>query len=274
MPNGHLQATGTDDAGRRQYLYHPQWRAKRDRLKFDRVLEAAPHLRAARRRVARDLAASGMPRERAAAIAVRLLDEGYFRVGGDVDADSESVGLTTLLRRHVRRHQGALIFRFTGKAGVRQTVTIDDEEVIEALSPLRRRRSGHRLLAYRSGRSWTDLDAADVNDYLHELVGGEFTAKDFRTWHATVIAAETLASSEESGRSKASRRRAVRAAIEEVAGYLGNSPTIAKNSYIDPRVIDLYESGTTIAKAARKRHRNPEIRRADLERAVLDMLGG
>lgn len=272
-PNGHLQAVGTDDAGRRQYLYHPQWREQRDRLKFDRVLAAAQHLQAARRRVARDLAAAGMPRERAAAVAVRLLDEGYFRIGSDVYAEEGSFGLTTLQRRHVRLRGGVLVFTFTGKSGIEHTIQIEDREVVTALQPMRRRRSGERLLAYQRQRRWVDLAADDVNAYLREVIDGELTAKDFRTWHATVIAATALALTDEPGKTRASRNRAVRAAVEEVADYLGNTPAIAKGSYIDPRVIDRYEQGTTIAAVARKRHRNPDIRRAELERAVLDLLG-
>jgi DNA topoisomerase-1 len=271
-PRGHLQAVGTDDAGRRQYLYHPDWRVQRDRLKFDRVLDAAHRLEAARRRIARDLTETGMPLSRATAVAVRLLDQGYFRIGGDVYAEEGSFGLTTLERRHVRLRDGVLLFRFVGKSGIEHTIEIDDPDVVEALARMRRRRSGDRLLAYQRDRRWFDLAAADVNAYLAELFEGELTAKDFRTWHATVIAATALACSDEPGDTSASRRRAIRAAVEEVAEYLGNTTTIAKNSYIDPRVIDRYESGTTIADVARKRFRSPETRQAALERAVLQML--
>jgi len=273
-PNGHLQAVGTDVAGRRQYLYHPDWRVKRDRLKFDRVLDAAHRLGAARRRITRDLAESGMPRERATAVAVRLLDQGYFRIGGDAYAEGGSFGLTTLERRHVRLHDGVLVFTFVGKSGIEHTIEIDDAEVIEAVRLMRGRRSGDRLLAYQQQRHWVDLAAGDVNAYLAELFEGELTAKDFRTWHATVIAATSLALTDEPGETKASRKRAVRAAVVEVSEYLGNTPTIAKNSYIDPRVIDLYDSGTTIEDVARKRYRNPESKQAALEKAVLEMLAG
>lgn len=272
--NGHLQAVGTDDAGRRQYLYHPDWRLKRDRMKFDRVLDAAHLLGAARRRVARDLAASGMPLERATAVAVRLLDLGCFRIGNDIYAEGGSFGLTTLERRHVRLRDGVLVFCFTGKSGIEHTIEIEDAEVVEALVPMRRRRAGERLLAYQRERRWVDLAAEDVNAYLADLFDGDLTAKDFRTWHATVLAATELALTDESGDTKASRKRAVRDAVGQVAAYLGNTPTIARNSYIDPRVIDLYESGTTIGEVVRKRHRNPEIRRAEIERAVLEMLAG
>jgi DNA topoisomerase IB len=272
-PNGHIQAVGTDDAGRRQYLYHQDWRIKRDKMKFDRVLSAARKLPAARRAITRDLELEGMPLERADAVAVRLLDLGYFRIGSDIYADTNgSFGLTTLEKRHVRKQGDKMVFRFEGKSGIEHSIEIDDPQVLVALDSLRRRRGGtERLLAYQEARRWRDLDSSAVNLYLNDLLE-EVTAKDFRTWHATVLAAAGLAASLEPGGTKASRRRAVKAAVEEVAQYLGNSPTIAKNSYIDPRVIDLYESGTTIDPAILTRHRSPTARQAALEKAVLDLL--
>jgi DNA topoisomerase IB len=272
-PNGHIQAVGTDDAGRRQYLYHRDWRTKRDQMKFDRVLTAARKLPAVRRSITRDLRLEGMPLERADAVAVRLLDLGYFRIGNDEYADNNgSFGLTTLEKRHVRKEQDRLVFRFEGKSGIEHSVEIDDPEVVDALDSLRRRRGGtDRLLAYQEKRRWRDLDSAAVNLYLNGL-HEELTAKDFRTWHATVLAAAALAGSEEPGDTKASRRRAVKAAVQEVADYLGNTATIAKNSYIDPRVFDLYESGTTIDPAILTRHRSAATRQRALEKAVLDLL--
>ena len=273
-PNGHLQAVGTDDAGRRQYLYHPDWRIKRDKLKFDRVLVAARKLPAARRAIQRDLGLEGMPLERADAVAVRLLDLGFFRIGSDVYADANgSFGLTTMEKRHVRRRGDRLVFRYEGKSGIEQSVEIDDPEVVETLDSLRRRRGGsERLLAYQESRRWLDLDSAAVNSYLGGLLE-DLTAKDFRTWHATVLAAAALAGSDEPGDTKTSRRRAIKAAVAEVADYLGNTPTIARNSYIDPRVIDLYENGTTIDRSILTRHRSPAGRQRALEKAVLDLLG-
>jgi DNA topoisomerase I len=273
-PSGHIQAVGTDDAGRRQYLYHPDWRVKRDQMKFDRVAEAARKLPRARREVLAHLGLDGMPLERASAAAVRLLDLGYFRIGSDAYTDANgSFGLTTLERRHVRCRGQRLVFSFTGKSGIEHTIEIEDDVVRAALDRMRRRRGGgDRLLAYQNSRRWTPLDAPTVNVYLRELLGGDLTAKDFRTWHATVLAATALAMSDEPGDTKRSRQRAVKAAVQEVADYLGNTPTIAKNSYIDPRVLDLYEDGTTIASVARKRHRSPDVRQAELERAVLRML--
>jgi DNA topoisomerase IB len=273
LPQGHIQALGTDVAGRRQYLYHPDWRLKRDQAKFERITEVAHHLPVARRQVSRDLEADGMPIARAAATAVRLLDLGYFRIGGDTYAeDNGSFGLTTLERHHVRARSGRLVFDFVGKSGIEHTIEIDDGQAIAALDAMRKRRTdSDRLLAHRDGRRWVDLTAADVNDYLAELLGGDFTAKDFRTWHATVLAASALAESDEPGDTKASRQRAVKAAVTEVSGYLGNTPTIAKNSYIDPRVIDQYQAGSTIT-VDLKKHRSPERRRAAAERALLAML--
>jgi DNA topoisomerase IB len=273
-PNGHIQAVGTDDAGRRQYLYHRDWRVKRDKMKFDRVLQAARKLPAARRLITRDLALEGMPLERANSVAVRLLDLGYFRIGSDIYADTNgSFGLTTIEKRHVRRQRDRMVFRFEGKSGIEHVVEIDDPDVVDALDSLRRRRGGtERLLAYQLQRRWRDLDSTTVNTYLGGLLE-DLTAKDFRTWHATVLAAAALAATDEPGETRASRRRAVRAAVEEVSQYLGNTPTIAKNSYIDPRVIDLYENGTTIDPAILTRHRSPAARQRALEKAVLELLG-
>lgn len=216
-----------------------------------------------------------MPLERVAATAIRLLDLGYFRIGSDIYAqDNGSFGLTTLERAHVRLGDGTVVFEFVGKSGVMHTIEIDDEPAVEAVRSLMRRRSGSdRLLAYRDGRRWCDLDAAAVNTYLGALVDGGMTAKDFRTWHATVIAAVALATTTENGRSAASRKRAVSAATKEVAGYLGNTATIARNSYIDPRVIDRYQAGTVID-VDPSRFRSAARRQVAVEKAVLALLEG
>jgi DNA topoisomerase I len=274
VDNGHIQATGMDAAGRKQYLYHPDWRAKRDAEKFDRVLEVATKLPRARAAVLEHITLDGMPLERAAATAVRLLDLGYFRIGSDVYTDENgSFGLTTLERRHVTRKRGRLVFCFIGKSGKEHCIEIDDPLSVEAVQRMRRRRDGgDRLLAYQQSRRWLPLDAALVNDYLRETTGAEITAKDFRTWHATVLAAEALADSKEPGTTKTSRARAVRSAMVEVSEYLGNTPTIARASYVDPRVVDRYESGETVADAVRRRFKTPEDRQVALERAVLRLL--
>jgi len=272
--NGHLQAVGTDDAGRRQYLYHPDWRTRRDAEKFDRVLVFGEALAEAREQVVADLGRDGMPLERACAVAVRLLDLGYFRIGNDVYADRHgSFGLTTLQRRHVRRQQDRLVFTFTGKSGVDHRVEIDDAAVTEAIEVMRRRRAEDpTLLAYQERRRWRAMLPDLVNDYVRATTGVEATAKDFRTWHATVLAAAALAESDEPGGSKASRRRAVSAAMREVAEFLGNTPTLARTSYVDPRVVSAYEEGRTIGVTARRRFETPDERQAALERATLRLI--
>jgi DNA topoisomerase IB len=279
-PNGHLQAVGTDEAGRRQYLYHPGWRARRDAQKFDRVLDFGEALVRTRPRVLDDLDIDGMPLERACATAVRLLDLGSFRIGSDVYADRHgSIGLTTLERGHVRRHAGALVFRFTGKSGVPHRVTIEDAAVVDALDEMRGRRSAGdgALLAFRDGDGWSPLAPALVNDYVRSMTGVEATAKDFRTWHATVRAAEAIAEGwvalAESGRTgKTARRRLVTDAMRSVAEMLGNTPAMARSSYVDPRVVTAFEEGRTIDRAVRRRYPGEDERGVALERATLRLI--
>jgi DNA topoisomerase IB len=214
-----------------------------------------------------------MPSHRACAVAVRLLDLGAFRIGNDSSTEQhESFGLTTLERRHVRKQDGRLAFQFVGKSGIEHQIEIDDRAVITAVDVMRRRRGGDRLLAWKDGRRWRDLEPAQINEYLRDVTDGEYTAKDFRTWHATVLAAAALAQSDEPGDTKASRKRAVSAAMGEVAELLGNTPRLARSAYVDPRVIDEYEAGRTIAAAVRRRHSSPDERQAALERAVLRLL--
>ncbi len=274
-PNGHLQAVGTDDAGRRQYIYHPVWREKRDAAKFDRVLAMAKRLPKARLQVGVDLHDDDVTKQRAMAAAVRLIDLGYFRIGSDVYADEHgSYGLTTLERRHVRRDGDGFVFSFVGKSGIEHEVVVDDPDVCVVIDRLRRRRGGgDELLAFKEAGRWQDVTAAGVNEYLGGLFDNvEVTAKDFRTWHATVIAAIALADNADPGATKNARKRAVRAAIKEVSEYLGNTPAIARGSYVDPRVLDLYDDGTTIAHAVQRAPRAPARRQEYLERAVLRML--
>ncbi|GAB7191025.1 DNA topoisomerase IB [Kineococcus sp. NUM-3379] len=253
-PNGHLQAVGTDERGRRQYRYHEQWRAQRDRLKHERVLEVADQLPRARERVAQHLALPGLPRERVLAAAFRLLDLGFFRVGGDTYAEENgSYGLATLRREHVREQGGELVFSYVAKSGKDRVAVIADPEVRDVVRALKRRRGGgDDLLAWKepSGR-WHDVTSADVNDYLHEVIGPDVSAKDFRTWHATVLAAVALGVSAQVCGSRTARTRAVSRACQEVSAYLGNTPTVCRASYIDPRVIDLFHDGVTLEPALR-----------------------
>jgi DNA topoisomerase-1 len=284
--NGHIQAVGTDDAGRRQYLYHPAWREQRDKDKHDRILIVARRLPAAREQVAKDIAREGMPRERALATAFRLLDLGFFRVGGESYLEANgSYGLATLLRKHATVERGRLVFAYTAKSGQKRRITLSDKASVASVrSLLRRRGGGKELLAWKDGRRWVDVTSDDINGYVKEMIGGDVSAKDFRTWHATVLAAVVLAEAGEDASTKTARKRAVTAAMNEVAEYLGNTPTIARKSYVDPRVIDLFEDGTTIegtlrrlrssarSAAASDPDAEPPKTHGAIERAVLRML--
>ncbi|MFF5288953.1 DNA topoisomerase IB [Paractinoplanes globisporus] len=261
-PRGHIQATGVDAAGRTQYLYHPEWRAARDATKFDHVREVAGRLPRVRRRLRADLTAGGgLTRERVLAALVRLLDLGMFRVGSGEYADRDddpSYGLTTLRPDHVSARGGRTLLRFPGKSGVEHTGTVRDREVQAVLADLkRRRRDEERLFAYwdRAGRRWREVDAAAVNEYLGRISGGRMTAKDFRTWHGTVKAATELARIGPE-QTVTKRRRAVAHAMREVADLLGNTPAVARASYVDPRVIDRYEHGETIERETEQAVRN------------------
>jgi DNA topoisomerase-1 len=244
---GHLQATGTDDAGRRQYLYHPEWRRQRDREKFERIESFAEALGPLRARIEADLRRRGYPRERVLACAVRLLDRGLFRVGGEDYADSNgSYGLATLRREHVVvRGDGSAAFDFVGKGGKRQVREIRDPDAVRVLRTLRQRGGADELLAWKEADGWHDVRAADINAYIKETAGGDFSAKDFRTWHATVLAATFLA---ERGLATSGRAttRTIRAAAEAVSEHLGNTSAVARSSYIDPRVIDRYIDGEVV----------------------------
>lgn len=246
--NGHIQATGTDAAGRRQYRYHDAWRAHRDRLKHDRMLEFAAVLPAARERMLADLARPSIDRLRVLGGAARLLDLGFFRIGSEEYAETNgSYGLATMRREHVTCSRGVLTFDYIAKGGKHREQSVADADLCRLVrSLLRRRGGGDELLAYRDGKSWVDIRSTDINAYLRDITGGEFTAKDFRTWHATVLCAVGLAVSASAPRSESARKRAIARAVAEVAHYLGNTPAVCRASYIDPRVIDLYTDGVTI----------------------------
>ncbi len=276
--NGHIQAVGTDAAGRRQYLYHAQWRRLRDADKFDRVLTVARRLPPAREQVMHDVSLAGVPRERALATAFRLLDLGFFRVGGETYAEENgSYGLATLRKEHVHLEHGQLRFRFVAKSGKEQDVVLDDEPLRASITAMRRRRSGgEELLAYRDRGRWRDITSDDINAYLKDVIGAEVSAKDFRTWHATVLATVALAVSTHVADTPAARKRAVSRAMSEVASYLGNTPAVARASYVDPRVIDLFEDGLTIEGALRRLGEDTDYgspaTHGVAERAVLTML--
>ncbi|MGN9777312.1 DNA topoisomerase IB [Micromonospora sp. H33] len=266
-PNGHIQATGIDAAGRKQYLYHPEWRRKRDEAKFDHVLEVAHRLPKLRERIAHDLDGRGLNRYRVLATVARLLDMGMFRVGSDqyASGDDPTFGVSTLRPEHARSRRGCVVFEFPAKGGIEQVRRIEDPELCRVLTNLRRRRrAADRLFGYWDGRDWRDVRSDEVNEYLRDASGGEMTAKDFRTWHATVLAATELATAGRQ-RSATARRRAVAAVMREVADLLGNTPTVARTSYVDPRVVDLYHDGVVAPV-------DPRTPREAAERAVLELL--
>jgi DNA topoisomerase IB len=255
--NGHLQAVGTDAAGRRQYRYHDRWRQRRDQEKFDEMLAFARALPRLREVARRDLRARGRAQE--LGCAVRLLDLGFFRVGGEEYVDENgSYGLATLEQNHVELDRdGVVVFDYPAKSGKRRMQAVVDPEVHSVVRKLKRRR-GPRLFSVRS---------QEINAYIKEHTAGEFSAKDFRTWHATVLAAVGLAVSERA-KSPTARKRAISRAVQEVAHYLGNTPAVCRASYIDPRVFDRYRAGVTISPAVET------LSEEAVERAVLNLLGG
>ena len=250
QPMGHIQATGTDAAGRKQYRYHDRWRERRDAEKFESMVRFARSLPDLRERVRRDLAGDELGRERILACATRLLDRGFFRVGSEGYAEeNETYGLATIRKGHVTLDGSAMHFDYSAKGNKRRVQRVNDPEIAEIVRTLKRRRGGgDELLAYKRGRRWVDVKSADVNEYLKVATGGDFSAKDFRTWNATVLAALALAPTAEAARaSKTARKRAVKRAIDEVARYLGNTPAVCRASYIDPRIFDRFDGGLTIA---------------------------
>jgi DNA topoisomerase IB len=220
-----------------------------------------------------------MTRERVLACAVRLLDRGFFRVGGeDYAVENESYGLATIHKRHVQLLDDCTLkFDYPAKSGQRRVQSIVDREVYEILEQLKRRRGGSpELLAYKDGRRWRDLKSADINAYVKDVTGGDFSAKDFRTWSATVLAAVALAVSAPAAAkgTKTARKRAMNRAVKEVARYLGNTPAVARSSYIDPRVFDRFEGGLTIGGVLGELGEEGDIGslQGTTEQAVLDLL--
>jgi DNA topoisomerase I len=254
--NGHIQAVGTDVAGRRQYLYHEQWQEERAEEKFDRVLEMSKALPAMRRRIGADLRKRGLERERVLALALQLLDLGYFRAGGEQYAEeNNSFGIATLLCEHVALQREAVEFDFPAKSGVRRTLLIDDPEVVRSVRALLRRPDRtDRLLACRNTSGWIDIHADDLNTRFKELVGEDYSVKDLRTWHGTVLAAAAFVETDPPV-NKTVIKRVESAVMKEVAAELGNTPAVARSSYVDPRVVEGYENGLTIAAGLRRANR-------------------
>jgi DNA topoisomerase I len=248
-PNGHIQAVGTDARGRKQYRYHDAWRTRRDQEKFDEMLDFARVLPRIRRTTARHLRRPDASRERVLAGAVRLLDRGFFRIESYAE-ENETYGLATMRKRHVRLlPANVLVFDYRAKGGQRRLQSVVDPDVYKLVEELKRRRGGDELLAYKAGRRWRDVRSSDINAYIKEIAGGDFSAKDFRTWSATVLAAVGVAVSGRAAASPTARKRAIARAVQEAAFYLGNTPAVCRASYIDPRVFDRFAAGVTIGGA-------------------------
>jgi DNA topoisomerase-1 len=278
-PLGHIQATGVDARGRKQYRYHDRWRERRDREKFDSMVDFARSLPKLRERVEKDLRHRKLSRERVLACAVRLLDRGFFRIGSEGYAEeNETYGIATMRKRHVTVKDETVTFDYEGKGGKRRVQVVGDRAIASLVRTLRNRRGGgYELLAYRNGREWRDVRSTEINDYIKQAIGGEHSAKDFRTWNATVLAAVVLAASarERDLSTKGGRNRAKRDAVMEVARYLGNTPAVCRASYIEPRVFDRFDGGLTVGGVFERLPDDPadwpEIQ-GPIEEAVLDLI--
>ncbi|MBN1528728.1 MAG: DNA topoisomerase IB [Thermoleophilaceae bacterium] len=279
-PMGHIQATGTDAAGRKQYRYHDRWRERRDQEKFESMEDFARSLPRLRKRVRRDLAREGIPRERALACATRLLDLGFFRIGSeDYAEENDTYGLATMQKRHVTVEGDVVSFDYEAKGGQRRLQSFGDPAVADVVRLLKKRRGGgEELLAWKDGRRWVDVKSRDINAYVKQAAGHEFSAKDFRTWSATVLAAVALSVSGVAATgSKTARKRAKTRAIKETARYLGNTPAVCRASYIDPRVFDRFDGGLTIGGVLPELVEDagawPDVQGL-VEEGVLDLLAG
>jgi DNA topoisomerase-1 len=273
---GHLQATGRDARGRKQYRYHPRWREVRDEAKYGRLIDFARALPRIRRRTDRDLRRRGVPREKVLALVVRLLEATLIRVGNDEYArDNRSYGLSTMRERHVEVRGATLRFTFRGKGGKEHDIDVRDARLARIVRQVQEL-PGQSLFQYRdAGGARQDVSSEDVNGYLREISGDDFTAKDFRTWAGTVAAAMAL---EEASviHSEAGRKRAIVRAIEAVAEQLGNTPAVCRACYVHPDVLDAYLDGSfvdALARRARGVGRGAHALRAE-EAAVLALLQG
>jgi DNA topoisomerase I len=245
-PDGHIQAIGRDARRRKQYRYHADYRAAQDEAKFDRIVSFGKVLPRIRKTIARDMGRSGLPRRKVLAAIVRLLETSLIRVGNDEYARTNgSFGLTTLRDKHADIDGGLIKFKFRGKSGVAHEIDVEDRRlarIVRACQDL----PGQELFQYLDDKGQVcDVGSEDVNEYLHEVAGDEFTAKDFRTWAGTVLAAVALREFEKFD-SETQAKRNVMAAIRRVAEKLGNTPAVCRQSYIHPRIIDMYLQGTML----------------------------
>jgi DNA topoisomerase IB len=273
-PHGHIQALGTDAAGRRLYRYHDQWRKRKDKEKFERAVEFGLALPSLRRAVRVDLARPGLGRRRVVAAGIRLLDLGCFRVGGEEYAEeNDTFGVAPLQHEHVTMRQGQLTFEYPAKGSIVRKVSIEDAELGRVVKSLRRGRAkSDDLLAWKDKGQWIDVRAADLNAYIKEEAGPQFSAKDFRTWSATVYAGVILARKPQAKSSSSGRRKVVAAAVKEVAERLGNTPAVCRSAYIDPRVIDHFNDGQTIASALHGHLETLPAMSSAAEQAMVEML--
>jgi DNA topoisomerase IB len=281
LANGHIQAVGIDAKGRKQYRYHDAWRIRRDAEKFDHMLEFAKALPRIRKRTAADLEGDdGLGRDRVLACAVRLLDLGFFRIGTEGYAEeNQTYGLATMRKKHVKVDGDTITFDYTAKSGKRRIQSVADPDVVDVVTALKNRSGGgHELLAWWDDEAgcWCDVKSSDINAYIKDAAGDEFSAKDFRTWTATVLAAVALAVSTTVARSESGRKRAVARAMQEVSKYLGNTPAVCRSSYVDPRVVDRYTAGATVIDALSSLDEESGLgglhTHGAIEEAVLDLL--
>jgi DNA topoisomerase-1 len=271
-PDGHLQASGRDARGRKQYRYHPEWRKHRDDAKYEQMVAFAAALPALRRRIARDLSAKGLTKQKVVAAVVQLLEKTFIRVGNDEYArDNKSFGLTTLRNTHVRVFGSRLRFRFKGKAGKLHDITFDDRRLAQIVRRCQEL-PGHELFGYVGDDGTAqDIGSADVNEYLREVTGQNFTAKSFRTWFGTVLMARALQEMPRFQSATQAKRNIVKA-IEAVAGLLGNTPAICRKCYIHPAIMDAYAEGTLIRALGSRSIRPVSTPPRDIHRTELAVL--
>jgi DNA topoisomerase I len=270
--NGHIQATGRDARGRKQYRYHERWREVRDENKFGRLAQFAKALPNTRRRVTQDLKLPGLPREKVLATIVRLLERSFIRIGNEEYArENKSFGLTTLKNRHVKVKGAQVLFRFRGKSGRQHEVDVTDRRVAKVIAKCQDL-PGQDLFQYLDENGEVrDVTSQDVNEYLRQIAGEDFSAKDFRTWGGTVLAAIALSKQEEFETKKQAKGN-IKTAICAVAELLGNTPAVCRKCYIHPQIVEAYLKRTRIAglNGADKESVTPDVRAA--ERAVLKFL--
>lgn len=274
-PRGHIQATGRDARGRKQYRYHAQWREVRDETKYHRILDFGRDLPAMRRRVRRDLAQPGLPRTKVLAAVVRLLETTFIRVGNEEYArENQHFGLTTLQDKHARFRGGSLEFKFRGKSGVDHAIALHDPKLARIVRQCQQL-PGQELLQYVGPDGKVhDIKSDDVNAYLHEVSGKDYSAKDFRTWAGTVLAALALQEAGAAENKAAAKRNIVRA-VKAVSHVLGNTPAVCKKCYVHPEVINAYLDGELVRElqgALRHAAKEREGKLRPAEKAVLALL--